>query len=214
MSGTERPGVRRCALDVVVVAASAGGLQAVRAVLAALPDDFPAPVAVVQHHASSPDVLVHLYRRVTGLPVGLLEDGAPLQGPGVLVLPPRSTASVGPSGAVRVASEVTPHPGDVLMRSAAALHGTRTCAVVLSGRLDDGAAGVRAVKRAGGRVVVQDPATATATGMPCSALATGCADLVLPPRVIGPALVALALAPGGAAMLAVPPAPWADLTPA
>jgi two-component system, chemotaxis family, protein-glutamate methylesterase/glutaminase len=214
VSGTEHCPVRPCPLEVVVVAASAGGLQVVRTVLAALPDDFPAPVVVVQHHSSSPEVLVHLYHRVTALPVGLLEDGTPLQGPGIYVLPPRCTASVGPSGAIRLIEEATPHPGDILMRSAAARSGAQTCAVVLSGRLDDGAAGVRAVKRAGGRVIVQDPATATVTGMPSSALATGCADLVLPPRMIGPALVALALAPGSAEVQAVPPAPCADLAPA
>jgi two-component system chemotaxis response regulator CheB len=69
-------------------------------------------------------------------------------------------------------------------------------AVVLSGRLDDGAAGVVEVKRAGGRVLVQNQATAECFGMPGAAIATGCVDFVLPVGRIAPALVALVMAPG------------------
>jgi two-component system chemotaxis response regulator CheB len=82
---------------------------------------------------------------------------------------------------------------------------------VLTGRLDDAAAGVRALKRRGGRAIVQDPATAQAPEMPLAALATGCADLVMPLAHIAPALIALAMAPGAADLFRVPPAPWANL---
>ena len=77
--------------------------------------------------------------------------------------------------------------------------------------LRDGAQGVRAIKRHGGRVLVQDSATARASGMPSSATATGCVDLVLPLYRIAPALIALTMAPA-ADLLIVPTPPWADLS--
>lgn len=77
--------------------------------------------------------------------------------------------------------------------------------------LYDGTRGVRAIKRNGGRVLVQDPSTARAASMPSSAIATGCVDFVLPLARIGPALIALTMAPGGADLLAVPTPSWARL---
>jgi hypothetical protein len=73
-------------------------------------------------------------------------------------------------------------------------------AVILSGMLQDGTQGIRPVKRYGGRVLAQDPATARAA----SAIATGCVDFVLPPHRLAAALIALTMAPGGAVLLAMP----------
>jgi two-component system chemotaxis response regulator CheB len=101
--------------------------------------------------------------------------------------------------------------GDTLLTSLATAAGPRAIAVVLTGMLRDGALGVRAVKRHGGRVLVQDPATARAASMPASAIATGCVDFVLPLERISTALTALAMAPGGADLFTVPIAPWAKL---
>jgi two-component system chemotaxis response regulator CheB len=98
------------------------------------------------------------------------------------------------------------------MSSAARAHGSRTCAVVLTGRRQDGAGGVRAVKRVGGYVMVQDPTRARAAEMPRAAVATGCADLVLPLPVVGPALVAIAMSPGAIDMFPRSPRPWADIS--
>jgi two-component system chemotaxis response regulator CheB len=67
------------------------------------------------------------------------------------------------------------------------------------------------VKRHGGRVLAQDPATARAASMPSSAIATGCVDFVLPPHRLAAALTALTMAPGGASLLAVPVPHWACL---
>jgi hypothetical protein len=75
-------------------------------------------------------------------------------------------------------------------RAPARLRPAHRSACVLSGMLRDGTEGIRAVKRHGGRVLAQDPATARAAGMPSSALATGCVDFVLPPRRIAAALIA------------------------
>jgi two-component system chemotaxis response regulator CheB len=77
--------------------------------------------------------------------------------------------------------------------------------------LHDGAVGARALKRRGGRLLVQDPATARAASMPASTLATGCVDFVLPLPRIAPALIALTMAPGGAELFAVPTPSWAVL---
>jgi two-component system chemotaxis response regulator CheB len=82
---------------------------------------------------------------------------------------------------------------------------------VLTGRLSDGSEGVRAVKRHGGRVLVQEPETARASSMPSSSIATGCVDFVLPAEKMGQALIALTMAPGGADLLRVAAASWARL---
>jgi two-component system chemotaxis response regulator CheB len=99
--------------------------------------------------------------------------------------------------------------GDPLLESAAARFGDRVIAVVLTGRSDDGTLGVRAIKSANGRVLVQDGAAAPS--MPRSAAGTGCADFMLPARVIGWALAALTTAPGAPALFRVRSATWASL---
>ena len=98
---------------------------------------------------------------------------------------------------------------DPLITSVAERCAGRALCVVLTGRLDDGAAGVRALKHRGGRAIAQEPGTARAPGMPMAAVATGCVDLVLPLERIPHALIALTMAPGAAALLRVPPPPWA-----
>ncbi|MGY1736245.1 chemotaxis protein CheB [Geodermatophilus sp. SYSU D00684] len=194
---------------VVVLAASAGGVRALRTVLAGLPRDFPTPVLVVQHRAAgTTDVLVPLLRAAADLPVRAA--AGPLQA-GVSVLPAGTTGVLGPDGDLALVEHPTLGTADRLMASAAGAYGPRVLAAVLTGRLDDGAAGVRAVRRAGGRVLAQDPADAEAPGMPSAALATGCVEHVLPLRLVAPALVAYAMAPGAAELLAVPLPPWARL---
>lgn len=117
-----------------------------------------------------------------------------------------------PEGSFTLADPKEAWPlADPLLASAAAAYGPRTIAVVVSGRLRDGAAGVQAVKRAGGRVLVQDQATAECFDMPSAAIATGCVDFVLPVQILGPALVALVMTPGAAAWLRVPVPSWAPL---
>ncbi len=194
----------------VVVAASLGGPSAVAQVLAGLPADFPAAMVVVQHRTPAADVsFVESLQWRTALPVSLARDGHPIAGPGVAVLPARHTAAVKdaqlwprPAGSA--------HTADPLVTSVAHAYGPRAIAAVLTGRLTDGAAGIRAVKGHGGRTMVQDPRTAKAGDMPGAALATGCVDLVLPLGHISHALVALTMAPGAAELFRVPPTPWAE----
>ncbi|MGY1704370.1 chemotaxis protein CheB [Geodermatophilus sp. SYSU D00697] len=196
--------------DAVVLAASTGGVRALRTVVAGLPPTFPVPVLVVQHRSPGPrDLLTDLLRASAPLPVRTAETG-PVQ-PGVTVLPPGRTADLAGDGSLTVLPSATTEQADRLFAGAARAFGRRVLAVVLTGRLSDGAAGVREVRRAGGRVLVQDPAEAEAPGMPSAALATGCVEHVLPLRMVAPALVAFVMAPGAADLLAVPVAPWASL---
>jgi two-component system, chemotaxis family, protein-glutamate methylesterase/glutaminase len=102
---------------------------------------------------------------------------------------------------------------DTVLLDAAEQYGPGAMAVVLTGKLADGAVGVRAVKRSGGIVLVEDPSECSAAGMPSAALSTGCVDHRLPLRLIGPALVALTMAPGAADLLRVSMPAWASFEP-
>jgi two-component system chemotaxis response regulator CheB len=198
----------------VVVVASLGGLPAITTVLAGLPADYSVPVVVVQHRRRTPDgrdAFAAIVGQRTRPPVQLTEHGAAADQPGITVVPAQTTATIDDSGRWALADGTRDiRPGDALLFSSART--TPTIAVILTGSLSDGAEGCRAAKRHGGRVLVQDPATARASSMPDHAIATGCADFVLPPERISSALLALSTAPGAADLLAVPPPPWARLS--
>jgi two-component system, chemotaxis family, protein-glutamate methylesterase/glutaminase len=197
--------------DLVVVAASQGGLAASRQILAALPREFPAAVIVLQHRPpSGPDQLPGLLSRQIGLPVRPAEPGQCPQAGTVYVAPADRQLLLDPAGRFAMAElETRLALADPLLCSAATAVGARAIAVALTGRLKDGAAGVQAIKRAGGRVLVQDQATAECFDMPSAAIATGCVDFILPLATIAPALITLAMAPGAAAWLQVPVPSWA-----
>lgn len=169
----------------VVIAASAGGIQALRHVLAGLPEGFPAAVLVVQHlEPKRASRLAEVLGAVSVLPVAEAAGGEPLAGGRVFVAPPGRHMVVGADGRLQL-SDAPPvrfsrPAADPLFASAAERCGPCAVAVVLTGLDGDGSAGVRAVKARGGRVLVQDPATAREKGMPRSAIATGVADEVVP----------------------------------
>jgi two-component system chemotaxis response regulator CheB len=197
----------------VVFVASLGGMKALTTVLAGLPTDFSVPIVVAQHRRptlNSGDVLAHLLARQTRLPVRVAEQRAPANEQGVTIVPAGTTATIGSDG-VWSLTEKAPNVGigdDVLTSSATQVP---TIAVILTGRLADGAKGCRAVKRNGGRVLIQDPLTAEASGMPANAIATGCADFVLPLNRLAAAVLALTTAPAGAELLTAPLTPRACL---
>jgi two-component system chemotaxis response regulator CheB len=206
-AAAREPGFR-----VAVLAASAGGVRALRTVVAGLPADFPVPVLVVQHRGGgTPELLSDLLRACGRLPARTAAPGPLL--PGVTVLPAGTTADLTADGQLLPRPCPTSRTADDVLSSASAAFGSGVLAVVLTGRLSDGAAGVRAVRRAGGRVLVQDPDDAEAPGMPSAALATGCVEHAVPLALLAPALVAYAMAPGAADLLAVPVPPWARLGP-
>ncbi|MCA1821587.1 MAG: chemotaxis protein CheB [Pseudonocardia sp.] len=213
MSATERSLV--CGpFRLIVLVGSLGGLAAVSAILTTLPGNFPVPLLVVQHgrRSTDPHRLTRLLDNVTRLPVRTAQPGLGVDASGVTVIPGGVTATVDQAHRLRLLDGDGCTGGDSLLRSVAAAVGPAAIGVVLTGMLCDGAQGVRAIKRHGGRVLVQDPATARASGMPSSAIATGCVDLVLPLHCIAPALIALTMAPGAADLLIVPTPPWADLS--
>ena len=210
-AAVHRPGAGR--FQVVVLIASLGGLDAVSTVLADLPATFPVPVLVAQHGRVDPDPerLARLLALRTALPVRTAVEALSFRQHGVTVVPTGWEATLDRDDRMVLSSSAALRGGDALLAAVADRLGAAAIAVVLTGMQRDGARGVQAVKRRGGRVLVQDPATARADGMPSAAIATGCVDFVLPVERIGAALVALTMAPGGADLLAVPTPSWAPL---
>jgi two-component system chemotaxis response regulator CheB len=173
-------GIRR---DVVVIGASAGGIEALRRLVGALPHDLPAAVCVVLHmSASSPSALSGILARAGTLPSRQAQDADELVPGEILVAPPdhhliveqdHVRLTVGPR-------ENNHRPSvDALFRSAAESAGERVIGVVLSGMRDDGAAGLALIKASGGLALVQDPEEALHPGMPQSAIANVAVDAVL-----------------------------------
>ncbi|MFI6510016.1 chemotaxis protein CheB [Streptosporangium sp. NPDC050855] len=161
--------------DLVVVAASAGGVEALRTLMAELPADLAATVLVVLHlPARGESALAGILDRAGPLPVTAARDGEALLHGRVHVAPPDRHLLV-KDGAIRLVRgpRYNGHrpAADPLFLSAALEGGPRTLAVVLSGTLDDGARGCSVVERHGGAVAVQDPGESTFDGMPRAALA-------------------------------------------
>jgi two-component system chemotaxis response regulator CheB len=197
---------------VVVVVASLGGPAALSSLLRGLPGDLPVPLLLVQHGSPGSDSqFVRALQRRTRLAVRAACDGQQVGPCGASALPARHTGRLGPAGVLSVTPTDDFRVADPLITSVAVAYGARGLCVVLTGRLDDTAAGVRALKRHGGRAIVEDPRTAQAPGTPSAALATGCVDLVLPLDLLPHAVIALTMAPGAADLLRVPPSPWAYL---
>ena len=184
------PGTLR---SVVVVAVSAGGVGALLDLVASLPRDLDAAIIVVQHRsAAHASRMVALLRHRTALSVDEVEAGARLAPGHVFLAPPGHHLVVDRLGTLQLLDSPKVHhlrpAADVLFQSAADHYGDRVLAVVLSGSGSDGAGGVQAVKAAGGRVLIQEPLTAGFPGMPLASVSTGCADEILPPADLGPAI--------------------------
>ena len=189
--------VMRHAPAVIVVGASAGGVEAVRSLAAALPADFPAAVLVVLHIGAHRSELPWLLNQAGPLPAVHPEDGDAIRPARIYVAPPDRHMLVEP-GRVRLTRgprENWARPAiDPLFRSAARSYGTGAVGVVLTGGLNDGTAGLYEIKRAGGTAVVQDPADAAEPGMPRSALAHVAVDHCIPLAGLAGLLVRLAAA--------------------
>ncbi|RDI50031.1 chemotaxis protein CheB [Nocardia mexicana] len=177
---------------VVVVGASAGGITALRDLVAGLPLELPAAVLVVLHlPPGGTSVLASILGRAGPLPVSVAADGMPLEAGTIYTAVPDRHLLVD-DGRIRLSRGPTENrhrPGvDVLFRSAAIEWGQRAAGVVLSGALDDGTTGLALIKARGGLAVVQDPDEADYRSMPESASAATPVDHVLPAGKIGLAL--------------------------
>ncbi len=187
--------------DVVAIAASAGGLNAINIVLANLPAMFPATIVVVQHldprHRS---LMAEILARNTSLRVKQAEEGDSVQPGTVFIAPPDRHLLVNSDGTLTLSQSELVHfvrpSADLLFESVAASHKERAIAVVLTGTGSDGSMGIQAIKKMGGTVICQDIDTAEFTGMPLAALQTKCVDFTLPLDEIAAALVTLVMKGG------------------
>jgi len=187
---------RGIAFDIVAVAASAGGLNALSQVLSGLPSEFGAAIVVVQHldprHRS---LMADILSRRTSLRVKEAEDGETIRPGMIYIAPPDNHLLVNPDGALSLSRSELVHfvrpSADLLFESVAASFKDRAIAVVLTGSGSDGTMGVRAIKKMKGTVIAQDEASSEFFGMPGSAIDTKNVDFILPLDEIAPALVTL-----------------------
>ncbi|MBD1925865.1 chemotaxis protein CheB [Trichocoleus sp. FACHB-90] len=182
--------------DIIVIGASAGGVEALSKLVKALPSDLPAAIFIVLHvPAQGTSLMPDILNRCGTLRAWHPEDGAPIQHGKIYVAPPNYHLLV-KRGCVQVArgpKENGHRPAvDPLFRTAAQHYGRRVIGVVLSGNLDDGTAGLAAVKSRGGMAIVQNPDEALFRGMPRSAIENVDVDHILPLNAIAPFLVRLA----------------------
>jgi two-component system chemotaxis response regulator CheB len=183
---------------IVVIGASAGGLEAVSVLLAQFPADFGLPVVVAQHRApASPEGdLAGIWQRATPLPVAEAEDKAPIE-PGHVYIAPADYHLLIESRDLFALSTDPPvlwaRPSiDVLFESASEVYREAVIGVILTGASADGSAGLAAIRARGGCALVQDPQTAESAVMPNAAIAATSINHVLPVADLGRIVSALA----------------------
>ena len=194
-AGRERAVSTAPAFLVAAIGSSAGGLEAMTGLLRAIPAETELALVLVQHLA--PDhhsILPDLLSTHTSFTVVAASDELRLEPRHVYVIPPDASMTV-VDGSLRVRQgpPQAPHEGtvDALFHSVASEYKERAIGVILSGSANDGAAGIREIKAAGGLTIVQEPNEAGVDGMPRAAIATGAVDAVLPLEEIGRYLVRL-----------------------
>ncbi len=180
---------------IVAIGASAGGLEAITALLKALPANAGMAFVVIQHLSATHDsALADILGRATEMPVSQVDQNTSVEPNHVYVIAPRKMLAFG-DGVLQLAPRTDGRGPqrvvDRFMRSLAEEHGHKSIAVILSGTGNDGTLGIREIKAAGGLTFAQD-ATAAQDGMPQSAIATGAVDFVLAPDAIGREIARLA----------------------
>jgi two-component system chemotaxis response regulator CheB len=182
------------ATGIVVIGASAGGVESLRRLVRGFPADLPAAVAVVLHMApTSHSVLAQILSRSGPLPAHQARDHCALEDGHIYVAAPDHHLIVEDHQlrVIRGPAENGVRPAvDPLFRTAAEAFGTSAIGIVLSGSLDDGTAGLFEIKRHGGRTMVQDPADALYPAMPASAIEHVTVDVVADSDSLGPRVMA------------------------
>lgn len=186
----------KSAYEIVALAASAGGLNAIGQILENLPANFPAAIALVQHLAPQHrSLMADILSRKTTLHVKQAEEGDSIAAGTVYIAPPNRHLLVNPDKTLSLTQTELVHflrpSADLLFESVAASYKDRAIAVVLSGTGNDGAMGVQAIHTMGGTVIAQDEATSEFFGMPSAAIQTGVVDFVLPLPQIADALMSI-----------------------
>ena len=180
----------------VGIGASAGGLEALSAMIASLPSDLGLSYVVIQHMSPTHrSMMVQLLGRETVMAVREVEDGICPEPDVIYVAPPSHNVTVG-DGCLKLSEakrDAVPKPSvNVFFASLAAEKGEDAIGVILSGTGSDGTAGIREVKAAGGFTFAQDPSSAKYSGMPQSAIDSGCVDWILTPENIAGELARIA----------------------
>lgn len=182
--------------EIIVVGTSSGGIDALKELVGGLPKDFGAAVFVTLHVAPySLGILPEILERYGPLPASNATDLEPVEPGRIYVAPPDRHLILEPSGRVRVTRgprENRFRPAvDPMFRSAAYAYGARVVGVVLTGWLDDGTAGLWAVKERGGTAIVQHPDDCYAPAMSMNAIRHVEVDHIVPLKEIAPLLVRL-----------------------
>lgn len=175
--------------DLIVIGSSLGGLHAVRRILRSLPQDFPIPIAIVQHRKEgAKNTLEILLQRSCNLNVRGIEDKDVIER-GCVYVAPSDYHSIVEDGHFALSLEPSANYSipsiDVLFESAAAAFGTRVIGIILTGMNDDGTRGLSEIKRRGGLTIAEDPKTAKAPEMPQAAIDANAVDIILPLKNIG-----------------------------
>jgi two-component system CheB/CheR fusion protein len=190
---------------VVGVGASAGGLEAFTDLLSHLPGDTGMAFVLIQHLDPKHDShLTELLSKASQMPVSEVKGETRIAANHVYVIAPRCSLSIvdGVLQTLARPERGLNMPVDAFLRALAADRGSQALGVVLSGTASDGTLGLQAIKAAGGATFAQDMETAKFGGMPCSAIAAGVVDFVLPPAGIAIHLAAIARGSRVAAELA------------
>lgn len=181
--------------SIIVIGSSLGGMRALETVLGSLSASFPTAIAIAQHrHKASNEGLPAFLRKTCRLPVVDVDDKVFIE-PGRVYLAPADYHLLVERGVFHLSVDDVvsfSRPSiDVLFESAAAAYRQAVVGVVLTGSNADGARGAVAIRRQGGLVVAQDPASAEAPAMPRAAIDAGGVDRILPLERIGPYLAEL-----------------------
>ena len=179
---------------VVAIASSMGGVEALKTVVAALPQNFPGAIIIVQH--LSPQYKSHLTQilgRSCALQVNEPEEGMSLKAGNIYVAVPNKHLIINSDGTISLSDAPREHfvrpSAEYTFKSLAKSYGKKAVAIVLTGCDGDGREGVQIIQEMGGKVIAQDRETSQVFSMPQSAIETGCVDLVLPLEEIADGIV-------------------------
>ncbi|WP_158546114.1 chemotaxis protein CheB [Adhaeribacter pallidiroseus] len=178
---------------VVAIGASAGGLEAINEFFDHLPSTTNAAFVIIQHLSPTHKSLMpELLAKHTSMPISEASEGITLQPNCIYLIPNKSILTI-QLGKLRLSLKSTAQvPNlaiDIFMQSLATDKKNKSIAIILSGTGSDGSRGLEAVKAAGGQIIVQEPTSAHFDGMPNSAIATGLADAILPPKSMSAYLI-------------------------